>query len=98
MTRMSGQVTLPGAFVGALLGGSSPYAAAKFQIVVLVGLLCAESLTAVLIAYQLGARLSCQPIPRRCAETSSESAHEAHRVRVTVWLAVVDADAFSGWW
>jgi putative ABC transport system permease protein len=54
-TRTVGLVTLPGAFVGALLGGASPYSAAKFQIVVLVGLLCAEAITAVLIAYQLGA-------------------------------------------
>ena len=66
-TRTVGLVTLPGAFVGALLGGSSPYAAAKFQIVVLVGLLCAESITAVLIAYQLGAptQLPADPVTAR---------------------------------
>ncbi len=54
-TRTVGLVTLPGAFVGALLGGASAGQAARFQIVVLVGLLCAEAITAVLLAYLLGA-------------------------------------------
>src|SRR5205085_5965803 len=54
-TRTVGLVTLPGAFVGALLGGASAVGAARFQIVVLVGLLCAESITAVTLAWLLGA-------------------------------------------
>jgi putative ABC transport system permease protein len=54
-TRTVGLVTLPGAFVGALLGGASAVQAARFQIVVLVGLLCAESITAVVLARQRGA-------------------------------------------
>jgi putative ABC transport system permease protein len=54
-TRTVGLVTLPGAFVGALLGGASAEGAARFQLVVLVGLLCAESITAVLLAWLLGA-------------------------------------------
>lgn len=54
-TRTVGLVTLPGAFVGALLGGASAVDAARFQIVVLVGLLCAESITAVTLAWLLGA-------------------------------------------
>jgi putative ABC transport system permease protein len=54
-TRTVGLVTLPGAFVGALLGGASAIDAARFQVVVLVGLLCAESITAVVLAYLLGA-------------------------------------------
>lgn len=54
-TRTVGLVTLPGAFVGALLGGVSAAEAAKFQIVVLVGLLCAEAITATVLAYLLGA-------------------------------------------
>ena len=54
-TRTVGLVTLPGAFVGALLGGASATTAARFQLAVLVGLLCAESITAVLVAYRLGA-------------------------------------------
>ena len=54
-TRTVGLVTLPGAFVGALLGGASAGEAARFQIVVLVGLLCAEAITATTLAYLLGA-------------------------------------------
>ena len=54
-TRTVGLVTLPGAFVGALLGGASAAGAARFQIVVLVGLLCAESITAVSLAWLIGA-------------------------------------------
>jgi putative ABC transport system permease protein len=53
-TRTVGLVTLPGAFVGALLGGAAVQSAARFQLAVLVGLLCAESITASLVAYQLG--------------------------------------------
>jgi putative ABC transport system permease protein len=54
-TRTVGLVTLPGAFVGALLGGASASGAARFQLVVLVGLLCAESITAAMVAWLLGA-------------------------------------------
>ncbi len=54
-TRTVGLVTLPGAFIGALLGGASAAGAARFQIVVLVGLLCAETITVVLLTYLLGA-------------------------------------------
>ncbi|HEX8306411.1 MAG TPA: ABC transporter permease [Jatrophihabitans sp.] len=54
-TRTVGLVTLPGAFVGALLGGASAVEAARFQIVVLVGLLCAEVITVVLLTHLLGA-------------------------------------------
>ncbi|MDT3444610.1 ABC transporter permease [Pseudofrankia sp. BMG5.37] len=54
-TRTTGLVTLPGAFVGALLGGASPGDAARFQIVILTGLLTAETIAAVALAYLLGA-------------------------------------------
>jgi putative ABC transport system permease protein len=54
-TRTVGLVTLPGAFVGALLGGASATQAAEFQIVVLVALLCAEAITAVAVSWLLGA-------------------------------------------
>jgi len=65
-TRTVGLVTLPGAFVGALLGGASAVQAARFQIVVLVGLLCAESITAVVLARLLGApRTLPEPEPTR---------------------------------
>lgn len=42
-TRTVGVVTLPGAFIGVLLGGGSPAEAAAAQIVVLVGLLASET-------------------------------------------------------
>jgi len=54
-TRTVGLVTLPGAFIGALLGGASAVQAARFQIVVLVGLLAAQVITVVLLTYLLGA-------------------------------------------
>lgn len=42
-TRTVGLVTLPGAFVGMLLGGASPIAAAGVQLLVLVALLAVET-------------------------------------------------------
>lgn len=47
-TRSAGLVTLPGAFVGLLLGGASPAEAAEVQLLVLVGLLAAETVAATL--------------------------------------------------
>ena len=43
-TRTLGLVTLPGAFVGVLLGGGSPLQAGAAQLLVLIGLLAAEVL------------------------------------------------------
>jgi putative ABC transport system permease protein len=54
-TRTVGLVTLPGAFIGALLGGADATTAARFQVTVLIGLLCAEALTAVVLVQLLGA-------------------------------------------
>lgn len=54
-TRTTGLVTLPGAFIGALLGGASPVQAARFQLVVLAGLIAAGSVVAVLVTTLLGA-------------------------------------------
>ena len=54
-TRTVGLVTLPGAFVGMLLGGATPLQAAAVQLVVLVGLLLAQSI-AVLVTVELVAR------------------------------------------
>lgn len=54
-TRTVGLVTLPGAFVGALAGGASPAAAARFQLLVLVSLLAAGSLAGSTLVYLLGA-------------------------------------------
>ncbi|MDG4825307.1 ABC transporter permease [Asanoa sp. WMMD1127] len=47
-TRTVGLVTLPGAFVGVLLGGASPVEAGAAQLLVLVGLLAVETIAAVL--------------------------------------------------
>ena len=51
-TRTVGLVTLPGAFVGVLLGGGSSADAAASQILVLVGLLAAET-SVVVITHRL---------------------------------------------
>ncbi|GAA3521608.1 ABC transporter permease [Actinocatenispora rupis] len=51
-TRTVGLVTLPGAFVGVLLGGASPLAAGAAQLLVLIALLAVESV-AVLVAVEL---------------------------------------------
>lgn len=52
-TRSTGLVTLPGAFVGALFGGASPLEAARFQLVILVGILMAMTITCLTTAYVL---------------------------------------------
>jgi len=44
-TRTVGLVTLPGAFIGVLLGGGTPVDAGAAQVLVLLGLLAAQSLT-----------------------------------------------------
>jgi len=54
-TRTTGLVTLPGAFIGALLGGASPVDAARFQLVVLAALVCTGSVVGVLVTALLGA-------------------------------------------
>jgi len=54
-TRTVGLVTLPGAFVGVLLGGGSPIQAGVTQLLVLISLLAAESV-AVLGTVELVAR------------------------------------------
>jgi len=54
-TRTTGLVTLPGAFVGALLAGAPPLDAGVFQVTVLAGLLAAGSLSSTLTVYLLGA-------------------------------------------
>lgn len=54
-TRTVGLVTLPGAFVGVLLGGASPVEAGATQVLVLIALLAVEA-TAVVVTLQLIAR------------------------------------------
>lgn len=48
-TRTVGLVTLPGAFVGMLLGGATPVAAGAVQLFVLVALLAVEAVAVVLV-------------------------------------------------
>lgn len=54
-TRTVGLVTLPGAFVGMLLGGASPVAAGAVQLFVLIALLAVEAI-AIVISIELAAR------------------------------------------
>ncbi len=54
-TRTVGLVTLPGAFVGMLLGGASPVAAGAVQLFVLIALLAVEAV-AIVISIELAAR------------------------------------------
>lgn len=56
-TRNVGLVVLPGAFVGLLLGGASPLEAGRVQLLVLVGLLAAETVAAVAVTTTLSTRL-----------------------------------------
>ena len=58
-TRTVGLVSLPGAFVGMVLGGASPTEAAALQLVVLIGLIAAEAI-AILAITELLARA---PLP-----------------------------------
>lgn len=59
-TKNVGLVTLPGAFVGMLLGGASPIEAAQVQLTVLFALLGAEALAAT-VAALLIARVVVRP-------------------------------------
>jgi putative ABC transport system permease protein len=56
-TRNVGLVVLPGAYVGLLLGGASPLEAGRVQLLVLVGLLAAESVAAVVVTRLLAPAL-----------------------------------------
>jgi putative ABC transport system permease protein len=57
-TRNVGLVVLPGAFVGLLLGGATPLEAGRVELLVLVGLLTAETVAAVTVAHLLSARIA----------------------------------------
>lgn len=60
-TKSTGLVTLPGAFVGALFGGSSPVEAAQFQLVVLAGIGLAMMTTGIVVT-RLAGRTPYEPI------------------------------------
>ena len=53
-TRTTGIVVLPGAFVGAIFAGASPFEAGRFQLVVLAGILAAGALTATALLRMTG--------------------------------------------
>jgi putative ABC transport system permease protein len=48
-TRTVGLVTLPGAFIGVLLGGGTPLEAGSAQILVLIGLMAGQAMTAAVL-------------------------------------------------
>lgn len=47
-TKSTGLVTLPGAFVGAIMGGASPVEAARFQVVVLITVIFAITVAGII--------------------------------------------------
>ena len=55
--RTAGVVTLPGAFIGVLLGGGTPAQAASAQVLVLVGIMAAQTVTAVVAERLVGRAL-----------------------------------------
>ena len=67
-TRNVGLVVLPGAFVGLLLGGATPLEAGRLQLLVLVGLVAAETVAATVVTYGLS------PDPRRHAAAGRDLA------------------------
>ena len=54
-TRTTGIIVLPGAFVGAIFAGASPFEAGRFQLVVLAGILAAGALTSTTLLRMTGA-------------------------------------------
>jgi putative ABC transport system permease protein len=77
-TRSVGLVTLPGTFVGLILGGASPETAARVQLVVLLALLAVELVAGLLIAEAIVRRVTVagaervevpvlEPLPHRRA-------------------------------
>ena len=61
--RTAGTVTLPGAFVGLILGGADPFSAALVQLLVLISLLLVNTVAA-WTTLQLSARAGWRPLPR----------------------------------
>ena len=61
-TRNVGLVVLPGAYVGLLLGGATPVEAGRLQLLVLVGLLAAESVAVVVVTRLLGPTLGLRRV------------------------------------
>lgn len=64
-TRTVGLVTLPGAFIGVLLGGGTPVEAGAAQVLVLIGLMAGQAITcAVLLRVIASGRVQRSDLPR----------------------------------
>ncbi|KGN36746.1 ABC transporter permease [Knoellia subterranea] len=64
--KTAGVVTLPGAFIGVLLGGGSPAQAAAAQVLVLLGIMAAQTTTAVVAGRLIrGAQLLPEDLTKR---------------------------------
>lgn len=69
-TRTVGLVTLPGAFVGVLLGGGTPLQAGAAQVLVLIGLMAGQAVTCAVLLRLVATRrvvrsdLRTHPLPR----------------------------------
>lgn len=84
-TRTVGTVTLPGAFVGMLLGGASPIEAGAVQIFVLIALLAVEAV-AILVVLELvvrGLLTAHPPVPTRSLGARPRQLFS--RVAASVW-------------
>lgn len=82
-TKSTGLVTMPGAFVGALIGGASPVEAARFQLVVLVGIMLAETICGIIVTKVLSrATVIASPqessTPKADAKSKASKDAEAH--------------------
>lgn len=87
-TKSTGLVTMPGAFVGALIGGASPLEAARFQLVVLVGIMLAETICGIIVTKILSRAtviVSSQepPEPPSSPEESDDPEHDAESAEAT---------------
>jgi uncharacterized protein (TIGR00245 family) len=63
-TRTVGLVTLPGAFVGVLLGGGTPLEAGAAQLLVLIGLLATEAIAVWVVTELVAAGRILDDVPR----------------------------------
>ncbi|MCT1865952.1 ABC transporter permease [Dermabacter sp. p3-SID358] len=59
-TRVTGIVTMPGAFVGAVFAGASPLEAGRFQLLVLAGIMATGTIAAALVMWGSDPIASCR--------------------------------------
>lgn len=85
-TRSTGLVTLPGAFVGALFGGANPVEAARFQLVVLAGIMLTQTITGLTVARILSAApvLPVATVAPGAVPAGPRSPRGPHRARGTL--------------